>query len=313
MNVRHGTSSDSNVRVHGATGRHTSLSALALAMLAGVLLGLGCSESSTPSDPVDGGSGGGEGSEPEPPQAGTGGGGFVRFELCALHARCKDGEINAVYGNACTELIDHCELGCRTDQGPEPEYRDDGPAASAPERSHVVCEEYRLSHGPRRPGDACQVDYDCLSYPESTPTQGLPWPRLMRCIDGSCQERDASVPSDYGAACTAEQPPVASVGVRGVIVKGGCDNGICNLSDDGTGTGEGRAGVCSMQCVENADCPAGSVCLRQTIGVYESFYNAAFASVCIDACAGIGQCGEAPVPEPRDAGAPDASAPDAAQ
>lgn len=300
MNVRGGSSSDSNVRVQGTTGRRARLSALALVMLAGALLGPGCSTSSTPADAApDGGAG----------QSGSGG--FIRPELCTLRARCKDGEINAVYGNSCFEVTDRCELGCRTDQGPEPEYIADGRIESQLEQFHVVCEEYRLSHGPRRPGDTCQVDYDCLSYPESTPTQGLPWPRLMRCVDGTCQERDASVPSDYGAACTAEQPPVGvNLGSPGVVVKGGCDNGVCNLRDDGSG-GE-RAGVCSMQCVEDADCPAGSVCGQLTVGVYDSPYDAAFASVCVDACAGLGRCEEPPVPEPRDAGAPDATAPDAA-
>jgi hypothetical protein len=77
--------------------------------------------------------------------------------------------------------------------------------------------------------------------------------------------------------------------------------------------GQERAGVCSMQCVEDADCPAGAVCRQLTVGVYDAPHDAAFARVCIDACAGAGQCGEASSPEPRDAGAPDASVPDAAR
>jgi hypothetical protein len=39
-------------------------------------------------------------------------------------------------------------------------------------------------------------------------------------MDGTCQERDASVPSDSGAACAAEQPPVGvNLGSPGVVVK----------------------------------------------------------------------------------------------
>jgi len=309
MNARRGTTSDSNVRGQRRMGRHQKMPALARALLAGALLGLGCSTSKTPADAADGSSG--ASSEPGPGSSSGSGGVVVRYELCGLHARCKDGEINAVSGNACFEFTARCELGCRTDQGVEPEYEDDGPDESALERSHVVCEEYRLSHGPRRPGDACQLEYDCLSYPESTPTQGLPWPRLMRCVDGTCQERDANVPSDYGAACAAEQPPVGvNLGGPGVVVKGGCESGICNLRDDGSGAN--TAGVCSMQCVEDADCPAGSACRALMLGVHENFYNAAVANVCVDACAGASPCGEPPGPEPRDAGAPDATAPDAA-
>jgi hypothetical protein len=308
MNAQRGTSSDSNVRGPRSIVRHEKVPAVVLAMLAGAWLGLGCSSSET--SPEAGGSSG-AGSELGPGQP-SGSGSFVRPELCGLHARCKDGEINAVYGNACYEITERCELGCRTDQGVEPEYQDDGPEESARERSHIVCEEYRLSHGPRRPGDRCELEYDCLSYPESTAPQGLPWPRLMRCVDGTCQERAASVPSDFGAACAAEQPPVGvNLGSPGVVVKGGCDNGICNLHDDGSGAE--RAGACSMQCVEDADCPAGSVCRALMLGVYDDFYNAAFASVCVDACAGASPCDAAPGPEPHDAGAPDATAPDASR
>ena len=87
----------------------------------GLVLTAGCQREGT-SNPGSGGVGwsgsGSGGREPVP-------------ELCSLSGTCTNGKFSGRYGPFCNSLEVTCEYGCRSPQGPLPEYRgDDGSLAS---------------------------------------------------------------------------------------------------------------------------------------------------------------------------------------
>jgi len=152
------------------------------------------------------------------------------------------------------------------------------------ELARTLCEEYRIVHGSRRPGDACIDEFDCLPYPESESGQGDPWPHVLACVDGECREQAPAVPADYDAPCAPEVVrDTSSFGGPGTVTRGNCSNGQCSL--DGSGSGR-----CTMQCEVDADCPEGSSCKAQAIGPIVNLYDHGSGAFCIPACRETGTC-----------------------
>ncbi|HTV25885.1 MAG TPA: hypothetical protein VMG12_44615, partial [Polyangiaceae bacterium] len=94
-------------------------------------------------------------------------------ECFSVNARCVDGQLTGEYGYSCQAYTGRCELGCRQDYssgslsvGQGIDYRD------VVETGERLCEEYRIEHGARRPGDGCGSDFDCLPFLPGAPPDG---------------------------------------------------------------------------------------------------------------------------------------------
>jgi hypothetical protein len=155
----------------------------------------------------------------------------------------------------------------------------------ASELARTLCEEHRLSHGARRPGDPCVDEFDCLPYPESTTAEGEAWSHIMTCVDGECREQPASIPADYDAPCTPDVGVATNISVgSGVVTRGSCENAQCSITPF---TGLAR---CTMQCELDADCPAGSLCRSQAIGPIANIYDFGSGWFCTPRCQDTGTC-----------------------
>jgi hypothetical protein len=106
----------------------------------------------------------------------------------------------SVRGGLCSTSQSHCELGCRADLNSSTlQLRFTGSPDA--DFAAAFCEEYRLENGPRRSGDVCKTDDDCLTYPPSA--KALPYPidfaqvlddpraTPLHCDDGTCAELSA--------------------------------------------------------------------------------------------------------------------------
>lgn len=205
-------------------------------------------------------------------------------ELCRFDVTCSGGRLYGAYGNGCYRINECCELGCRQDLGPEPRLAGGGNENRPSELAHTLCEEYRLLHGARRPGDPCGDEFDCLPYAESATGQGEAWPELMACVDGTCREQAPITPADYEAPCMADVVEWTAGMISGVVMRGSCDNGQCSIADSS------GVGHCTMQCQADADCPAGSSCRTQAIGRIVNFYDHGSGSFCAPTCRDTGTC-----------------------
>lgn len=205
-------------------------------------------------------------------------------ELCQFQVRCAGGRLYGEYGQSCARINECCELGCRQDMS-TPRLGAGGNDSRPSERAHMLCEEYRLLRGARRPGDDCGDEFDCLPYPESTTAEGEAWPHLMACVDGKCREQAASIPADYDAPCTPDIDVDTTVFVgSGLVTRGSCANGQCSIIDP---SGLAR---CTMQCERDADCPVGSSCRAQPIGAIVNLYDHGVGSFCAPTCREAGSC-----------------------
>jgi hypothetical protein len=136
----------------------------------------------------------------------------------------------------------------------------------------TLCEEFRRVNGPRRPGDPCERDFDCLPYPadheyESPEVVDTGFdeasPVVLHCDRGACTE-GARIPSDLGEPCV----PTAA---GNVSESDACESGIC--------FNENEMPFCGMACRDHADCPGvayGCIIVMRSYPGYD-FANAVCA------------------------------------
>jgi hypothetical protein len=222
--------------------------------------------------------------------------------------RCSSGKLTGVYGYRCDAYMGECELGCRQDYPPGSSTSGPGvDSTEAAETSRILCEEYRVEHGARRPGDSCDNDFDCLPFLEAKPPDGTPWSAAMSCVDGVCREQVPEVPADFGAPCTPNAPlgPSDAVSQVGIVVEGTCEHTLCNIRD----SVPGDPGRCTMQCTDDAGCPRGAACTAVSIGPILNLYAFPSAKVCLDPCNWTDCSASTPDAGTADAGTPSSSAP----
>jgi hypothetical protein len=118
-----------------------------------------------------------------------------------------------------------------------------------------MCEEVR----PKKAGDACMTEEDCLPTPALPDAQGNLVNTYLTCDGTTCVNRPPPEVPDYLAACGEGLFDEVEPGEYGIVAAPECEGGLCLYyrRSDAACVDQG----CTLRCAADQDCPNGSACV----------------------------------------------------